>query len=121
MNEYNIRCSIEEKNGFPFDEFPILSEEGTYTVTLVDKTWPLDYSGQYLICAFETDTNIKFRFNVWRKPVIEYYMPDKSEIDFKKVPLYTKWKCTFTRTRNNNIRWKTAEPINDSNLQEPAQ
>ena len=121
MNKYNVRCSIEEKNGFPFDEFPILSEEGTYTVTLVDKTCPLDYCGQYLICAFETDTNIKFRFNVWRKPVIEYYMPDKSEIDFKKVPLYTKWKCTFTRTRNNNIRWKTAEPINDSNLQEPAQ
>lgn len=113
MNEYGVRCSYEEKKNFPYSEFPLLEQEGTFIVTLVDKTWPLKHNGQYLICAFRTDNNIQFRFNVWRKPVIEYYMPDKTEIDFKKVLLNTKWKCTFTRTRNNNIRWKTAEPIDD--------
>ncbi len=111
MNEYGVRCSYEEKIHFPYKEYPYIDFDGTFIVTLMDKSWPLKNNGTYLICAFQTDNNIQFRFHIWRKPGIEYYMPDNTEIDFKKVPLYTTWKCTFTRTKNNNIRLKTATKI----------
>lgn len=110
MNEYGTRCSYEEKINFPYNEYPYINFENTISVTLIDKSWPVKDNG-YLILAFITDSNIKFRINVWRNTNPEYYMPDKSEIDFSKILPNTKWLCTFKRTRNGNIRWKTAEPI----------
>ena len=35
MNKYNVRCSIEEKKGFPFDEFPISQKESTSNFIIV--------------------------------------------------------------------------------------
>lgn len=110
MNEYGTRCSYEEKITFPYDEYPYIDFEGTFIVTLTDKSWPIKDSG-YLILAFCTDSGIKFRTNVWRNPNPEYYMPDNSEIDFSKVLPNTKWICTFKYTRNGNIRWKMAKPM----------
>lgn len=110
MNEYGVRCSYEEKIHFPYTEYPYIDFDGTFIVTLMDKSWPIHDNG-YLILAFSTDSDIKFRINVWRNTNPEYYMPDKNKIDFAKVLPNTKWICMFKRTRNGNIRWKTAEPL----------
>lgn len=109
MNEYGTRTTKEEKVAFPFDEYPLISTEGTFTVTLIDKSWS---QKDYLICAFQTDNGAKFRVNVWRRTGLEIYSPKKSKIDFSKVQNGTKWICTFVRSKNNNIYWKEASPIN---------
>ena len=110
MNDYGTRTTVEEKTSFPFDEYPLINIEGTFNATLTDKSWPL--KGAYLICAFETDDGFRFRVNVWRRTEPEIYSPKKTLIDFSKVLIGTKWTCTFVRSKNNNIYWKEATPLN---------
>lgn len=111
MNEYGTRTTVEEKANFPYNEYPLINIDGTFTVTLMDKSWAP--KGMYLICAFITDDGFKFRVNVYRKtaPEPEIYSPKKSLVDFSKVLNGTRWKCTFIRSKNDKIYWRNAFPL----------
>ncbi len=105
MNQYGVRTTKEEQAAFPYDEYPLLSEAGTYTVTLVDKTWG---KGMYLICAFVCDDGKKFRANVWRDRLSELYSPAKANINFATASIGSKWICTFVTSRNGYVRFENA-------------
>lgn len=112
MNNYGVRTTVEEKESFPFNDYPLITKAGIFTVTLMDKCWG---QGAYLICAFKTEDNVKFRVNVWRRFNEELYAPKKTLIDFSKVSIGSTWICTFILSKNGNIYWKDATPSNITN------
>ena len=92
MNNYGVRTTVEEKADYPYDEYPFLKQSGTFNVTLKDKVWG---RGMNIICAFETDTGLKFSVSILRRRCDEIYAPGSSPIDFAQALPGAKFRCTF--------------------------
>ncbi len=74
----------------------------------------------YIWCYFDTHTSeghIKLKAFLRQTPEGDKYCPEKSDIDFRRVPFGTNWRCVWKyklqlRYKRKMCRWYTAELFN---------
>ena len=79
--------------------------EGVFTGTLVMKV----YGDFCLRCYFETDDGQKLKLTAWQNRRTGQYGPRFSGVDFKDVPLKTKWENRVGRSRTGKAVWIKAD------------
>ena len=78
--------------------------EGVFTGALVMKV----YGDFCLRCYFETDGGEKIKLTAWQNRSTGLYGPYRSGMDFKAVPLHTKWKNSVGKSRTGKLTWTDA-------------
>jgi len=78
--------------------------EGVFIGTLVMKV----YGDFCLRCYFETDEGRKLKLTAWQNRRTGKYGPRGSGIDFKDVPLNSKWENSVGVSRTGKAVWITA-------------
>lgn len=106
MNDYGVRTTVTEKANYPYNEYPFLQQTGTFNVTLKDKVWGKRVN---IICAFETDSGLKFSISIFCRRRDEKYAPGSSAIDFALEPLGSKFTCSFIQTSSGFYKMSEAE------------
>ena len=76
--------------------------EGVFIGTLVMKI----YGDFCLRCYFETENGQKLKLTAWQNRRTGKYGPRGSGIDFKDVPLKTKWKNRVGVSRTGKPAWE---------------
>jgi len=79
--------------------------EGSFIGTLVMKV----YGDFCLRCYFETDEGRKLKITAWQNRRTGKYGPRGSGIDFKDVPLKSKWENRVGTNRTGQAVWIQAE------------
>ena len=81
--------------------------EGIFTGTLVMKV----YGDFCLRCYFVTDNGHRLKLTAWQNRRTGKYDPHGSCIDFKNVPLNSKWENRVKLSRTGKPTWVQAEEM----------
>jgi len=93
--------------GFDRNAYASATVEGTFTGTLVMKI----YGDFCLRCYFETKDGQKLKLTAWQDRRTKRYGPRGSEVNFKDIPLQTKWENEVGHSRTGKLTWKTAKGL----------
>jgi hypothetical protein len=83
------------------------ADMGVFTGTLVMKIY-----GEFCLrCYFQTDIGEKLRLTAWQDKKTGLYGPRGCGVDFKKIPLHTKWANRVGLSRKGTPSWSDAEQL----------
>jgi hypothetical protein len=92
--------------GFNRNEYAPAAER-FFTGTLVMKI----YGAFCLRCYFETVNGEKLKLTAWQNRRTGRYVPNACLIDFKEVPLKTKWEIVVSKNRIGRLTWAVIKEV----------
>ena len=98
-----------EEMGFDVNQYPLPSEAGEATATLVMRKWGKRLN---LICYFDTDDGRKLKLLAYRDDRKGgRYTTRENDICMSYQPLGSRWKIKYTITPRGNTSWLSADQI----------
>jgi len=103
-DKHNYTPAQAQEAGFDRNAYTPAAE-GAFIGTLVMKI----YGDFCLRCYFETDCGRKLKLTAWQNRRTGRFGPRGSGIDFKDIPLKTKWENRVELNRTGKPTWVQAE------------